>query len=361
MNTGSNTSFPFISRERFLIAGPCSAESRVQVLETARYLSALPQMAVYRAGVWKPRTRPGQFEGFGKKALPWLQEVKKQTGLKVAVEVAQAGHVEAALNAGMDILWIGARTVVNPFSVQEIASALKNSPVPVMVKNPVNPDLNLWLGAIERLKESGVSQVAAIHRGFYFFDESPYRNAPMWEIPIELKRRFPDLKIITDPSHICGTVEKIPEIAQKALDLEMDGLMLETHPQPDMAITDAAQQLSFQQLSSLLDNLQLRQVIVNSRYSDRLSKLRLEVDKIDRELLEILARRMEIIREIGEYKRSRQITILQSDRFREMVRTRLNEADNFNLNKSFLLKLLQQIHQESIRQQQKIFNRKQEQ
>lgn len=361
MNKGFITSFPFISRERFLVAGPCSAESRMQVLDTARYLADLPQMAIYRAGVWKPRTRPGQFEGYGKKALPWLQEVQLETGLKVAVEVAQAEHVDAALKAGMDILWIGARTVVNPFSVQEIASVLKNSPVPVMVKNPVNPDLNLWLGAIERLKEAGVSQVAAIHRGFYFFDESPYRNAPMWEIPIELKRRFPDLKIITDPSHICGTVEKIPEIAQKALDLEMDGLMLEIHPQPEKAITDAAQQLSFQQLKSLLDNLLLRQVMVNDNYRDRLSKLRLEVDKIDRELLGILARRMEIIREIGEYKRSKQITILQSDRFREMVRLRLNEADNYQLDKSFLLKMLQQVHQESIRQQQQIFNRKQQQ
>lgn len=346
--------FPWLNRRQYLIAGPCSAESREQLLSTAHYLKGLKQMAIYRAGVWKPRTRPGQFEGIGEQALPWLQEVQQQTGLPVAVEVAQASHVKTALNYGMDVLWIGARTVVNPFSVQEIADALKENPVPVMVKNPVNPDLNLWIGAIERLQQAGAPAVAAVHRGFYFFEESPFRNAPMWEIPIELKRRFPDIPVICDPSHICGVTDKIPEVAQKALDLEMEGLMIEVHPSPDKAVTDAAQQLSFQAMDRMLEQLVIRDYNTRSQYRDRLSQLRSEIDKIDTELLEILARRMEIIKEIGEYKKQRNITILQSDRFREMINDRLQRAEKYNLDKNFLLKLLQQVHKESVRQQQRI-------
>ncbi len=346
--------FPFISRRQFLVAGPCSVESREQVLKTAEFLSGLPQTSIFRAGVWKPRTRPGQFEGLGSKALPWLQEVKEKTKLPVAVEVARASHVQEALEAGMDILWLGARTVVNPFSVQEIANALQQSPVPVMVKNPVNPDLNLWIGAIERLQQAGAPAVAAVHRGFYFFDESPFRNAPMWEIPIELKRRFPHIPVICDPSHICGTTDRIPEVAQKALDLEMNGLMLEVHPQPGNAVTDAAQQLSFSALESLLHALVIRDEDAKKQYQDRLSRLRLEIDKIDTELLEILARRMHIIREIGQYKKQQNITILQSNRFRQMISDRLDRAERYKLDRSFLLKLLQQVHKESVRIQQDI-------
>ncbi len=346
--------FPYISRKQFLVAGPCSVENSEQVLQTARFLSGLPQTSIFRAGVWKPRTRPGQFEGLGSRALPWLQEVKAKTKLPVAVEVAQGTHVQEALDAGMDILWVGARTVVNPFSVQDIANALQQRPVPVMVKNPVNPDLNLWIGAIERLQQAGAPAVAAIHRGFYFFDESPFRNAPMWEIPIELKRRFPDIPVICDPSHICGTTSRIPEVAQKALDLEMNGLMLEVHPKPGDAITDAAQQLSFKALEELLGNLVIRDEDAKKQYQDRLSKLRSEIDKIDTELLEILARRMQIIREIGEYKKQRNITILQSNRFRQMISDRLDRAGRYKLDHSFLLRLLQQVHKESVRIQQEI-------
>lgn len=354
MNLISDKKFPWLNRNRYLIAGPCSIESREQALSTAGFLSVLPQMAIYRAGVWKPRTRPGQFEGLGEQALPWLQEIQEKYNLPVAVEVAQARHVEKALNAGMDVLWLGARTVVNPFSVQEIAIALRDNPVPVMVKNPVNPDINLWIGALERLLNAGVPAVAAIHRGFYFFDESPLRNAPMWEIPVELKRRFPNIPIVCDPSHICGSTEKIPEVAQKALDLEMEGLMIEVHPEPLKAITDAAQQLSFQELERILNQLKIRDVKAKYQHSGRLAKLRLEIDKIDTELLEILARRMEIIREIGVYKKKHNITILQSSRFREMINNRLSKADKYKLNKNFLLKLLQQVHKESVRLQQDI-------
>ncbi|MCF8217856.1 MAG: bifunctional 3-deoxy-7-phosphoheptulonate synthase/chorismate mutase type II [Bacteroidales bacterium] len=358
MDASQQKNFPQINRQRFLIAGPCSVESHDQVISTAEYLSTLDQMSVFRAGVWKPRTRAGQFEGLGKKALPWLQEVKQKTGLKVAVEVAQAQHAAMALEAGMDILWIGARTVVNPFSVQEIADAIKGTNIPVMVKNPVNPDLNLWIGAIERFQQAGISEIAAIHRGFYFFDDSPYRNAPMWEIPIELKRLYPELPLICDPSHICGTKGNIPEVAQKALDLEMEGLMIEVHPEPENAITDAAQQLSFDELKQLLDNLVLRSYNTKLHQLDPLTKLRSEIDKIDREMLEILARRMNIIREIGHYKKAHNVTILQSDRFREMIKDRLAQAEKYDLDKSFLLKLLQQIHKESVRQQQNILEDK---
>ncbi|MFW6020160.1 MAG: chorismate mutase [Bacteroidales bacterium] len=358
MNAKQKNSFPQINRKKFLIAGPCSVESREQVITTAEYLATLDQTAIFRAGVWKPRTRAGQFEGIGKKALPWLQEVKQKTGLKVAVEVAQAQHAKIALEVGMDILWIGARTVVNPFSVQEIADALSGIDIPVMVKNPVNPDLNLWIGAIERFQEAGISQIAAIHRGFYFFDDSPYRNTPMWEIPIELKRRYPELPVICDPSHICGTKDNIPEVAQKALDLEMEGLMIEVHPNPENAITDAAQQLSFSELNKLLDNLIFRNYTTKKYHLDPLEKLRSDIDKIDREMLDILARRMNIIREIGHYKKNQNVTILQSDRFREMIKDRLKQAEKYDLDKSFLLKLLQQIHKESVRQQQKIMENK---
>ena len=354
MDARQKNIFPQLSRNRFLIAGPCSVESHAQVISTAEYLSTLDQTAIFRAGVWKPRTRAGQFEGLGKKALPWLQEVKQKTGLKVAIEVAQAQHAKMALDAGMDILWIGARTVVNPFSVQEIADAIKGTDIPVMVKNPVNPDLNLWIGAIERFQEAGISQIAAIHRGFYFFDDSPYRNAPMWELPIELKRLYPELPIICDPSHICGSKGNIPEVAQKALDLEMQGLMIEVHPDPENAITDASQQLSFSELKKMLDNLVLRNYSTKRYDLDPLTKLRSEIDKIDREMLEILVRRMNIIREIGHYKKNQNITILQSDRFREMIKDRLKQAEKYDLDQSFLLKLLQQIHKESVRQQQKI-------
>jgi chorismate mutase len=354
MNRIQSNVFPFVDEKRFLMSGPCSAESAAQIMSTARFLSKQPRMALFRAGVWKPRTRPGQFEGMGVRALSWLADAKEETGLPLAVEVATAKHVELAVQYGVDVLWLGARTVVNPFSVQEIADTLRKHPVPVMVKNPVNPDINLWIGAMERLLDAGAPAVAAVHRGFYFFEESPFRNAPMWEIPIELKRRYPEIPVICDPSHICGDTPRIPEISQKALDLEMEGLMLEVHPEPENAITDSAQQLSFDAFDGLINNLIIRKYSASPKYQDKISRLRNEIDKIDTELLEILARRMEIIREIGEYKKARNITILQSDRFREMMHDRLQKADKYDLDNSFLLKLLQQVHQESVRLQQQI-------
>ncbi len=350
-------SFPYLSKHKYLIAGPCSVESRSQLLEAADHLSEVPQVAIFRAGIWKPRSRPSGFEGLGDQALSWLMEARSRTGLPVATEVARAAHVQMALEAGVDLVWLGARTVVNPFSVQEVADALSSHPVPVMVKNPVTPDLNLWAGALERMLKAGAPAVAAIHRGFYSFHKSPYRNDPMWEVPIELKRRHPTIPLICDPSHICGNTGTIPGISQKALDLEMDGLMLEVHPNPSQALTDAQQQLSFQQLDQLLEGLVLRQRKTRKPQEQHLSQLRAEIDKTDQKLLEILGQRMDTIRKIGNYKKAHNITILQESRFREMISNRLQQAEKHNLTRPFLLKLLQQVHKESIRIQQDILNR----
>lgn len=332
-----------------VIAGPCSAETKEQVLATAIEVAKIPQVKIFRAGVWKPRTRPGSFEGVGIRGLQWLQQVKKETGLMTTVEVAGANHVEAALNHGIDILWIGARTVVSPFSMQEIATALRGTDIPVMIKNPVHPDLGLWLGAIERIQQSGIQRVIAIHRGFYFFRKSSYRNAPMWEIPIELKRLRPDLPIICDPSHISGRKDLIMNTAQKALDLEMDGLMIETHIQPEKALTDARQQITPAQLATLLSKLVLRNISATTDFQNKLEELRSDIDVLDSELIDIIARRMDIIREIGKYKKENNITILQLNRWRHIINDWLEKGNEVGLEREFILKFLEVIHKESIR------------
>lgn len=341
-----------------IISGPCSAESEEQVLQTARELAKIDTVKLFRAGVWKPRTRPNMFEGHGEKALKWMQEVKKETGLKTTVEVANPKHVELALKYNIDVLWIGARTVVNPFSVQEIADALKGVDIPVMVKNPLNPDLSLWIGALERLNEAGITKLAAIHRGFDFFKKSAFRNAPMWEIPIELKRLFPTLPIITDPSHITGKRSLLAEIAQKAFDLEMDGLMIETHCNPDKALTDAKQQITPHALQELLNNIIIRERKGDFAFESKLEEYRTEIDKLDAEMINILARRLDIIDLIGQYKKENNITILQLKRWSNILQERLENGKNLGMDTEFLTKVLELVHKESIARQTRIYNKK---
>lgn len=340
-----------------IISGPCSAESETQMLETAIQLAKIESVKVFRAGIWKPRTRPNDFEGVGEKGLVWLKKVKEQTGLLTAVEVADSKHVELALKYEVDILWIGARTVVNPFSVQAIAESLQGIDIPVMVKNPVNPDLKLWLGAIERINSMGINKIIAIHRGFHYFERSPFRNAPMWEIPIELKRAAPRLPIIVDPSHICGKRDLIESVSQKALDLEMDGLMIESHFDPDNALTDSAQQVTPEFLRKVLDNLVIRKEKGSIDFQHKLEELRTEIDKLDGEMIQILSKRMEIIDEIGEYKRENDITILQMKRWAGIIEDRMSIGTHMGLDKIFLKKLLTLIHKESINRQEDIFGR----
>lgn len=342
----------------YIISGPCSAESETQMLTIARELAKSNRVNVFRAGVWKPRTRPNAFEGFGNKALEWMQTVKKETGLQLATEVANAQHVEAALKAGVDVLWIGARTSVNPFSVQEIADALEGVPVTVMVKNPINPDLQLWVGALERIAKAGITQIAAIHRGFSWFEKTPFRNDPKWEYPIELQRLFPELELICDPSHIAGSRELLGMVAQKALDLNFSGLMIESHHDPDNALSDAQQQIIPGALIELLSSLKVRQSTSdNTRFLDRLAQLRSDIDGIDEELLQKLAARMALVDEIGEYKRDNNVAVYQVERWKEILRTRSNWANSLGLDSTYVRKLLEDMHEQSIARQTDIFNR----
>lgn len=352
-----NNWLPLQGNEPFIISGPCSAETENQVMATAHLLKDIPMVKVFRAGIWKPRTRPNIFEGIGVNALKWLQRVKAETGLATAVEVANPYHVEQALAHNVDMLWIGARTVVNPFSVQELADVLKGVDIPVFVKNPLTPDLKLWLGALERINKAGVSRLAAIHRGFHYFEKSPYRNAPMWEIPIELKRLVPGLPVITDISHICGRRDLLQQIGQKALDLESDGLMVESHFDPDNALTDAAQQITPDTLRLLLSGLVFRKKTGSFEFEHKLEELRTEIDKLDGELIDLLARRMEVVDEIGAYKKRNNITILQLKRWQHIIEDRLAIGTNLGLNKKFLLQLLELVHEASIQRQTDIFNK----
>jgi len=366
--TGMQNNFTIRTLEEWLpvadkplvISGPCSAETRDQVLKTARELTKIPQVKVFRAGIWKPRTRPSSFEGVGNEALKWLQEVKEETGLLTAVEVAKPDHVENALKHGVDILWFGARTVVNPFNVQELCEALKGLDVPVLVKNPLNPDVKLWLGAIERLYRTGISKIVAVHRGFYFYRHALYRNQPMWEVPIELQRLAPGLPIVCDPSHICGRRDLLQGVSQKALDLGMSGLMIESHFDPLHALTDANQQVTPQQLAGLISRLSVRNISGTPEFESLLEQLRQEIDKIDAELIDILARRMKIVEDIGQYKRDNNITVLQIRRWADMISERLDVGSKLGLDKEFLLKLLQMVHKESIRKQEEIMGLKEE-
>ncbi|MGK2857791.1 MAG: chorismate mutase [Thermoanaerobaculia bacterium] len=341
----------------FVIGGPCSAETETQTVETARQLHATGKIHALRAGIWKPRTRPGQYEGAGEPGLAWLRRAREETGLPVTTEVANARHVEACLEAGVDFLWVGARTTVNPFSVQEIADALRGVDVPVLVKNPVSPDIELWIGALERFDHAGITKLGAIHRGFSSFDKGPFRNAPLWDIPIELKTRVPTLPILCDPSHICGNRELIPFVAQKALDLDMDGLMIESHWTPDDAWSDAKQQLTPSSLRQLLSGLVVRErSSENEEFADVLSKLREEIDELDQDIMQKLATRMKIAQKIGRYKRDNNVTILQVSRWEEIIRTRSAIGCAMGLDEGFVRDLLRLIHHESIQLQAKIMN-----
>jgi len=346
----------FPDERPLIMAGPCSAETEEQVLETARQLKELG-VFIYRAGIWKPRTRPNTFEGVGKEGLPWLKKVQSEYGMLTATEVANAHHVFEALKYGVDIIWIGARTTANPFAVQEIADALEGTDIPVLIKNPVNPDVELWIGAFERLNQSGIKKLAAIHRGFSAYHKSFYRNSPQWQIPIELKRRIPELPVITDPSHICGNRELLFEISQKAMDLNFEGLIIESHITPDKAISDAYQQITPETLKGLLNRLVLRNPnIENAIIMHTLEDLRNEIDKYDSKLLEILADRMKVAEKIGRYKKENNITILQSGRWDELLKERTNKAVKKGLSEEFILKVLRAIHQESINHQTKVMN-----
>ncbi len=348
----------FSSKEEspfFIISGPCSAETEAQVIATAQELAALKKVRLLRAGVWKPRTRPGSFEGVGEPALAWLQRAKRETGLPFSLEVATARHVELALEAGADVLWIGARTSVNPFAVQEIADVLRGTDTPVLVKNPVNPDLELWLGAIERLHAAGLRRIAAVHRGFSVYNKGRYRNAPLWEIPVELRRRLPNMSIVCDPSHIAGDAELLLEVAQMACDLGSDGLMLETHCDPKNAWSDAKQQITPAAFGDLLQQLALRKSdSTDPIYQHNLDKLRTHIDRVDYALLDLLAERMRIVRQIGEYKQEQNIAIVQMERWAEIFRSRTEAAQNLGLSAEFVAELLASVHKESIRQQSEI-------
>jgi len=336
----------------YIIAGPCSAETREQVLEVAAGIADIP-VQLYRAGVWKPRTRPGSFEGNGIQALEWLQEVKTTYNIPVTVEVAEPAHIEQALKYGIDVLWLGARTTVNPFQVQRLADALKGTQIPVMVKNPVNPDVDLWQGAIERLMQAGITDIAAIHRGFSSYQAvSAYRNQPNWPIPIELKRRNPELPIFCDPSHITGNRELVAEIAQKAMDMGFEGLMIETHPNPPVAWSDAAQQVTPDRLKEILNQLVIRQqYTTDAGIGLTLEQLRQQMDSLDAEIIDLIARRMELSARIGEVKKECNMTAYQPERWREIVETRSSRAEKHNLSKEFIVALYEKIHDESIKKQ----------
>ena len=344
---------PGVNDERpLVIAGPCSAETEEQVMETARLLAS-KGVKIFRAGIWKPRTKPGGFEGVGVEGLAWLKRVKKETGMYVATEVATQQHVFEALKAGIDMLWIGARTTVNPFAVQEIADALKGVDIPVLIKNPVNPDLELWIGAIERIYGAGIRKIGAIHRGFSSYDKKIYRNLPLWHIPIELRRRMPDLPIICDPSHIGGKREVIAPVCQQAMDLSFGGLIVESHCSPDCAWSDASQQVTPDVLDYVINLLVIRDV---TQTTENLAALRSQIDTIDEQLLELLAKRMRISKEIGVYKKEHNMPILQSPRYSEILEKRSAMGKTLELSPEFVKEILTEIHEESVRQQMIIMN-----
>ncbi len=359
MNIAPLHSWFNVSAKTALIAGPCGAESYEQLEKTIADLSKNNiHPGYFRAGVWKPRTRPNSFEGKGEEALKWLQDLKKEHQIKTIVEVANAEHTELALKYGVDALWIGARTTGNPFSVQEIADVLKNVSVPVLIKNPIHADLQLWLGAIERISNSGITQLAAIHRGFYVYGKTKYRNKPIWQMPIELRTLLPQLPLFCDPSHIGGSVELISPIAQKALDLGFDGLMIETHFDPPQALSDAQQQVTPLQLSEILDGLICRQKTELTDYDKTiLHELRNMIDDIDEDLLNLLKKRILVIEEIANYKKINNIAIFQLERWQEIIRTRAKLADKLGLNRQHVEKICQLLHEESIKHQNSIMNK----
>jgi len=345
------------SKRPLIISGPCSAETEEQVLQTAQRLAKTGKVDALRAGIWKPRTRPGSFEGIGTKGLPWLQQAKKLTGLPIAIEVATGKQVEDALHFDIDILWIGARTTVNPFSVQEVADALRGANVPVLIKNPINPDLELWTGAVERVAKAGIKNIGLIHRGFSSYGNTEYRNAPMWHLAIEMKRRNPEMMIINDPSHICGRRDILMDVAQKAIDLDFDGLMIESHIDPDNAWSDAKQQVTPEALAELLNSIVWRKEDINSEaYHQALEKLRQQINHLDDELLQLLGQRMKIADQIGEFKKNNDITILQTNRWNEILERAYQKGDVLGLTREFITKYFDAVHMESINHQNRVMN-----
>lgn len=340
-----------------IISGPCSAETETQVLETAVRLHKTGKVDIMRAGIWKPRTRPGSFEGIGAKGLPWLQQAKKVTGIPVAVEVATGKQVEDALTFEVDVLWIGARTTVNPFSVQEVADALRGVDVPVLIKNPINPDLELWTGAVERVAKAGIKQIGLIHRGFSSYGNTEYRNAPMWHLAIEMKRRNPGMLFINDPSHICGRRDILLDVAQKAIDLDFDGLIIESHIDPDKAWSDAKQQITPERLADMLDSIRWRKEdVASEEYHAALEKLRQQINHLDDELMQILGTRMKVSEKIGQYKKDNNITILQTNRWNSILDRAFAKGEKLGLSKEFITKYFDAVHMESINHQNKIMN-----
>jgi chorismate mutase len=345
------------NKKPLIISGPCSAETEEQVLATAQGLAATGKVNLLRAGIWKPRTRPGQFEGIGVKGLPWMAKAKALTGLPITVEVATSKQVEDALNFDVDVLWIGARTTVNPFSVQEIADALRGVDVPVLIKNPINPDLELWTGAVERVAKAGIKNIGLIHRGFSSYGNTEYRNAPMWHLAIEMKRRNPDMMLICDPSHICGRRDILQEVIQTSIDLDYDGLIIESHIDPDNAWSDAKQQVTPAILGEMLSNIIWRRENISSEdYQTNLEKLRQQINQLDDELMQILSQRMKVAEKIGLYKKENNITILQTNRWNEILEKATTKGDKIGLSKEFITRYFDAVHMESINHQNKIMN-----
>ncbi|MFN5762478.1 MAG: chorismate mutase [Sphingobacteriales bacterium] len=345
------------SKRPLIISGPCSAETEEQVLETAMRLANTGKVDVLRAGIWKPRTRPGSFEGIGTKGLPWLQQAKKQTGLPLAVEVATAKQVEDALHFGVDILWIGARTTVNPFSVQELADSLRGVDIPILIKNPINADLELWTGAVERMTKAGIRNIGLIHRGFASYGNTQFRNAPMWHLAIEMKRRNPELMMINDPSHICGRRDLLMEVAQEAIDLDFDGLMIESHIDPDNAWSDAKQQVTPERLAEMINDIKWRHEDVSSEsFHLALDKLREQINQLDDELMQLLSQRMKIADQIGNYKKNNNVTILQTNRWNEILERAYQKSDKLGLSREFITRYMDAVHMESINRQNSIMN-----
>ncbi|MEN9697243.1 MAG: hypothetical protein RLZ56_664 [Bacteroidota bacterium] len=346
-----------LKKAPLIISGPCSAETEEQVMATAKGLAATGKVDIMRAGIWKPRTRPGSFEGIGTKGLPWMQQAKKETGLPIAVEVATAKQVEDALHFDVDVLWVGARTTVNPFSVQEIADALRGVKVPVLIKNPLNPDLELWVGGMERIAKAGIEDLGLIHRGFSSYGNTEFRNAPMWHLAIEMKRRFPGVPMINDPSHICGRRDILQAVAQQAIDLDFDGLIIESHVDPDNAWSDAKQQITPEVLKSMLDSMHWRKEDVqNEDFHSALEKLRQQINQLDDELLQVLSTRMKVAQKIGEYKKNNEITILQTNRWNEILDRAVTKGNKLGLSDDFVTKYMDAVHMESINQQNKVMN-----
>ncbi|WP_297243488.1 bifunctional 3-deoxy-7-phosphoheptulonate synthase/chorismate mutase type II [uncultured Prevotella sp.] len=337
----------------FVIAGPCSAETEEQVMTTAKQLAS-KGCHIFRAGVWKPRTKPGGFEGNGEAALPWMKRVKEETGMLITTEVATPEHVEQALKYDIDILWVGARTTANPFAMQALADSLKGIDIPVIVKNPVNPDLELWIGAMERINQAGIKRIAAIHRGFSSYDKKIYRNLPMWQIPIELRRRIPDLPIICDPSHIGGRRELIAPLCQQAMDLGFDGLIVESHCDPDKAWSDAKQQVTPEVLDYILSLLVIRNETVTT---EGIHELRKQIDELDNSIMELLSKRMRVCREIGQYKKEHNMTVLQTSRYNEILDKRGAQGSLCGMDTTFVKEVFEAIHEESVRQQMEIINK----